>query len=125
MRNQRRIYQEQLANDWPNLTRYREADQKVPSLEEGKDRVVFIGDSITDIWAQDPAAFFPGKDYIGRGIGCQTTPQMVLRFQQDVIGLRPAAMAINGGTKRHCRKYRPFNIENDRGQPEVDDRVGS
>ena len=96
--NQRRIYQEQLANDWPNLARYHEANQNLPSSEKGKYRVVFMGDSITDIWAQDSASFFPGKDYIGRGIGGQTTPQMVLRFQQDVIALKPAVVVINGGT---------------------------
>jgi enterochelin esterase-like enzyme len=96
--NQRRIYQEQLANDWPNLARYHEANQNLSSLVKRKYRVVFMGDSITDIWAQDSATFFPGKDYIGRGIGGQITPQMVLRFQQDVIALKPAVVVINGGT---------------------------
>ena len=109
--NQRRIYQEQLANDWPNLARYREANQNVPPLEQGKFRVVFMGDSITENWAQDATSFFPGKGYIGRGIGGQTTPQMVLRFQQDVIALRPAVVVINGGTNDIAGNTGPSTLE--------------
>jgi lysophospholipase L1-like esterase len=86
--------QEQVRNDWPNLARYREANSKL----DGPVKVVFMGDSITELWAQVQAAFFPGKSYIGRGIGGQTTPQMVLRFQQDVVDLKPQVVVINGGT---------------------------
>ena len=85
---------EQVRNDWPNLARYRDANAKIAAPVE----VVFMGDSITELWAQDEANFFPGKGYIGRGIGGQTTPQMLLRFQQDVVDLKPRVVVINGGT---------------------------
>lgn len=88
--------EKQLRTDWANLGRYRAADESLAPASAT--RVVFIGDSITDNWAQKPEQFFPGKDYIGRGIGGQTTPQMLLRFQQDVINLKPSVVVINGGT---------------------------
>jgi len=84
--------------DWPALGRYRDADAQLAPPAANEDRVVFMGDSITDNWAKDPATFFPGKPYIGRGIGGQTTPQMVVRFQQDVIALHPKAVIILAGT---------------------------
>jgi len=86
----------QLRVDWANLGRYKVANEQLPP-PRGL-RVVFIGDSITDIWAQNKEQFFPGKDYIGRGIGGQTTPQMLVRFQQDVVHLKPSVVVINGGT---------------------------
>jgi lysophospholipase L1-like esterase len=90
-----RARQEKMANDWANLNRYKEANATVVQPV----KVVFMGDSITELWAQDPKVFFPGKvDYIGRGIGGQTTPQMLLRFQQDVVDLKPQVVVINGGT---------------------------
>src|SRR2546428_1050780 len=69
--------------DWPQLNRYKEANAKVPAPEKGESRVVFMGDSITDIWKLDE--YFPGKPYINRGISGQTTPQMLIRFRHDVI----------------------------------------
>lgn len=83
--------------DWPNLQRYRAADAALPPPARGEKRVVFIGDSITDVWTKFFDAQFPGKPYINRGIDAQTTPQMLLRFRQDVIALRPAAVVILGG----------------------------
>src|SRR5207248_136009 len=80
--------QEQLANDWPNLARYREANRALPPAGDGETRVVFMGDSITELWARDPGNFLATKGYIGRGIGGQTTPQMLIRFQQDVVELK-------------------------------------
>jgi lysophospholipase L1-like esterase len=80
--------------DWPNLTRYREANHTVGPVD-----VVFMGDSITDAWVQPRfGGFFPGKRYAGRGISGQTTPQMVLRFRQDVLNLKPKAVVILAGT---------------------------
>ena len=60
--------------------------------------MVFYGDSITDAWARHTDWFFPGKGYIGRGISGQTTPQMLVRFQQDVVHLKPAVVLILAGT---------------------------
>ena len=62
----------------------------------GENRVVFFGDSITDIWKLED--YFPGKPYLNRGIGGQTTPQMLVRFRQDVIDLHPKAVVILAGT---------------------------
>ena len=85
-------------NDWPQLGRYREADAALPAVSAGENRVVFYGDSITDAWAKKPEEFFPGKPYVGRGISGQTTPQMLVRFQQDAVHLKPAVVVILAGT---------------------------
>jgi lysophospholipase L1-like esterase len=74
---------------------YAAADKALPPPRRGEKRVVFMGDSITDLW--DLTKFFPGKPYINRGIGGQVTAQMVLRFHQDVIELKPAAVVILAG----------------------------
>jgi lysophospholipase L1-like esterase len=89
----------QLKEDWPWLGRFKEADMKLAPPASGENRVVFMGDSITEGWRiEGPDGFFPGKPYINRGISGQTTPQMVLRFRQDVIDLKPKAVVILGGT---------------------------
>lgn len=86
-------------NDWPQLARYREANAKVSPLSKNEMRVVFIGDSITDQWDDDgKGGFFPGKPYHNRGIGGQTTPQMLIRFRPDVIALQPKVVVILAGT---------------------------
>jgi len=85
-------------NDWPQLDRYRAANAALPASAAGEKRVVFYGDSITDAWARKPEQFFPGKPYVGRGISGQTTPQMLVRFQQDVVHLKPAVVVILAGT---------------------------
>ena len=84
---------------------YATADKALPPPAPGEKRVVFIGDSITDLWNLGHS--FPGKPYVNRGIGGQVTAQMVVRFQQDVIALKPAAVVIlagindlNGGLQR-------------------------
>ena len=80
--------------DWANLGRYREANRTVAGAD-----VVFIGDSITDAWQQPRfGGFFPGKNYVDRGISAQTTPQMLIRFRPDVIALKPRAVVILAGT---------------------------
>ncbi len=84
--------------DWGSLERYREANQRLGPPEEGEMRVVFYGNSITDAWATHFAEMFPGKPYVGRGISGQTTPQMLVRFRQDVISLRPTVVVILAGT---------------------------
>lgn len=85
-------------NDWAQLSRYRDANAALPPVAPGEKRVVFYGDSITDAWARNPEEFFPGKGYIGRGISGQTTPQMLVRFQQDVVHLKPAVVVVLAGT---------------------------
>ena len=82
--------------DWAQLGRYRAADAALPAEEKG--RVVFYGDSITDAWGRSVGTFFPGKPYVNRGISGQTTPQMLVRFRQDVVDLHPEAVVILAGT---------------------------
>jgi hypothetical protein len=86
---------EQLA-DWNQLGRYARANQELMAQPVPRDRVVFMGDSITDGW--NLATGFPGKPYVNRGIGGQTTAQMLVRFYPDVIALKPAAVVIFAGT---------------------------
>jgi lysophospholipase L1-like esterase len=82
------------ANDWAWLCRFRDANA---AAEQGAPRVVFIGDSITERWGRSDPAFFAGG-HANRGIGGQTTPQMLLRFWQDVVALHPKAVHIMAGT---------------------------
>ncbi len=82
--------------DWAGLGHYTAENATLPKDTTG--RVVFYGDSITDSWGRSLGTFFPGKPYINRGISGQTTPQMVVRFRQDVVNLHPAAVVILAGT---------------------------
>ena len=85
--------------DFAQLERYRADDERLASAEAKTARVVFLGDSITDNWFGAPGPHFSaGRETINRGISGQTTSQMLLRFRQDVINLRPAAVLILGGT---------------------------
>ena len=89
-------YEQQLKEDWPWLGKFRDADAALPPPAPNENRVVFMGDSITEGWHLDVS--FLGKPYINRGISGQTTPQMVLRFRQDVIDLQPKVVIILAGT---------------------------
>ena len=105
-------HQEQLRTDWPWLARFKEADLKVPSPAPGENRVVFMGDSITEGWHFDkPEGSFPDKPYINRGISGQTSPQMVLRFRQDVIELQPKVVVILTGTNDIAGNTGPMTLE--------------
>ena len=83
--------------DWPNMA-YFDAQNKEVSLEKKEGRVVFMGNSITQGWSQYMPEMFDNQNYINRGIGGQTTPQMLLRFRQDVIALQPKIVVILAGT---------------------------
>jgi lysophospholipase L1-like esterase len=83
-------------NDFGQLARYREANAALAPPAVGENRVVFIGDSITDYWKLPD--YFPGKPYINRGIDGQTTPEMLVRFRQDVIALQPKVLVVLAGT---------------------------
>ncbi len=99
-------------NDWPALARYREDNKKVQPPAKNEARVVFMGDSITDGW-DNPGngGFFPGKPYYDRGISGQTTPQMLIRFQPDVIALKPRVVLILAGTNDIAGNTGPMTIE--------------
>jgi lysophospholipase L1-like esterase len=96
-------------DDYGQLARYREANEKLGPPAPGENRVVFFGDSITDIWHLDE--YFPGKPYINRGIGGQTTPQMLVRFRQDVIDLHPKVVVILAGTNDIAGNTGPMRLE--------------
>ncbi|HVX38606.1 MAG TPA: SGNH/GDSL hydrolase family protein [Gemmatimonadaceae bacterium] len=89
---------QQASGDWANLARYRDANAQLGAPAPGENRVVFMGNSITEAWAPLFPAEFAGKPYIGRGISGQTTPQMLVRFRQDVVDLHPKVVVILGGT---------------------------
>jgi lysophospholipase L1-like esterase len=108
---QRRAQQEQLANDWANLARYRDANRDLPPAVDSQPRVVFMGDSITELWDRDSGKFFASQGYIGRGISGQTTPQMLIRFQQDVVALKPKVVVINAGTNDIAGNTGPSTLE--------------
>jgi lysophospholipase L1-like esterase len=96
--------------DWPQLSRYREADAALAAPAKDEARVVFMGDSITDIWNHIPAGFFPGKPYVNRGIGGQTTPQMLIRFRPDVLALQPRVVVILAGTNDIAGNTGPMTL---------------
>ena len=98
-----------LRDDFGELARYRDANAALKPSAPGENRVVFFGDSITDIWHLDE--YFPGKPYVNRGIGGQTTPQMLLRFHQDVIDLHPKVVVILAGTNDIAGNTGPMRLE--------------
>ena len=104
-----RAEDERLRTDWAGLGRYRAANAALPAAAEG--RVVFMGNSITDAWARWFPAMFPGKPYVGRGISGQTTPQMLVRFRQDVVALRPAVVVLLAGTNDIAGNTGPSTLE--------------
>ena len=87
-----------LLSDWGGLTRYGSENAELAPPAPGVDRVVFLGDEITEMWGGGKAKFFPGKPYLNRGISHQTTPQMLVRFRQDVISLKPKVVVIQAGS---------------------------
>src|SRR5206468_970334 len=98
--------------DWPNLARYREANASLTAPAKDEQRVVFMGDSITDMWALPRfGGFFPGKPYINRGISGQTTPQMLVRFRPDAIALQPKVVVILAGTNDLAGNTGPMTVE--------------
>jgi len=108
----RSTMQAQVPNpDWANLARYRADNARVGVAKPGELRVVFMGNSITEGWAPHFTVMFSGKPYIGRGISGQTTPQMLVRFRQDVVALAPAVVVILGGTNDIAGNTGPSSLE--------------
>jgi lysophospholipase L1-like esterase len=98
-------------DDWPQLGRYRDANKALAPAVPGEDRVVFYGASMTEFWGRNGSAFFPGKPYVNRGISGQTTAQMVVRFRQDVVNLRPKVVVILAGTNDVAGNTGPMTPE--------------
>lgn len=100
-----------LRNDWAWLKRFQMENKEIGLPKSGEKRVVFMGNSITEGWAQADPGFFANKPYINRGIGGQTTPQMLVRFRQDVIQLKPAVVVILAGTNDIAGNTGPSTLE--------------
>lgn len=96
-------------NDFGELSRYRDENAALPPPAPGENRVVFFGDSITDMWRLDES--FPAEPYINRGIGGQTTPQMLVRFREDVINLQPKVVVILAGTNDIAGNTGPMSLD--------------
>ncbi len=99
------------AQDWANLNRFQEENKKLPAPNPKENRVVFMGNSITEGWVELNPDFFKVNPYIGRGISGQTTPQMLLRFRQDVIDLQPKVVVILAGTNDIAGNTGPSTLE--------------
>ena len=99
------------AQDWPELNRFRKQNKTVGLPAQGEQRIVFMGNSITEGWPNKDPEFFKNPNYINRGIGGQTTPQMLLRFRADVIDLQPKVVVILAGTNDIAGNTGPMTLE--------------
>ena len=97
--------------DWANLKQFQKANKDLAKSEIEDDRVVFMGNSITIGWLNARPSFFKGKSFVNRGISGQTTPQMLIRFRQDVINLKPKVVVILAGTNDIAGNTGPSTIE--------------
>ena len=106
-----------------NIKRYEAANQEVPAKQKKEKRVVFIGNSITEGWYKAHPDWFKANNYFGRGIGGQTSPQMLLRFHADVVALQPDVVVINAGTNdiaENTGTYHPsFTLSNIKAMAEI------
>ncbi len=103
--------QAQQNDDWPNLKKYREANAKLSAPASNEQRVVFMGNSITEGWINQRPEFFNGRPYINRGIGGQTTPQMLIRFRADVVALKPKVVVLLCGINDIAGNTGPSTLE--------------
>ena len=104
-----RLSHDNMRTDWPWFGRYKQADLDLGQPKHGEARVVFMGASITELWKL--VEYFPGKSYINRGISGQASPQMLLRFRQDVIDLQPKAVVIMMGVNDIAGNTGPITMK--------------
>jgi len=108
----RKVMDDRLRKDWANLNKYSADNSNLPSIASGEKRVVFMGNSITEYWTTVNKDFFAkNKSFIGRGISGQTTPQMLVRFRNDVINLNPSVVVILAGTNDIAGNTGPATLE--------------
>jgi lysophospholipase L1-like esterase len=109
-------HDQQMLVDFGGLNHFKEDDVKLGAPAPGEDRVVFMGDSITEAWKfTGPTGSFNDKPYVNRGISGQTTPQMLVRFRQDVIDLKPKVVVILAGTNDIAGNTGPMTLEQTEG----------
>lgn len=99
------------AQDWANLNQFKAENNSIELPKDNENRVVFMGNSITQGWSDFAPEFFANRPYIERGISGQTTPQMLLRFRQDVINLKPKVVVILAGTNDIAGNTGPMTLE--------------
>jgi lysophospholipase L1-like esterase len=105
-------HDDQVLHDFGWLAKFKEADLALAAPAAGENRVVFMGDSITEGWHFTGAeGWFNGKPYVNRGISGQTSPQMLVRFRQDVIALQPKVVVILAGTNDIAGNTGPMTLE--------------
>jgi len=97
--------------DWANIARFKDENAKLTPPASGENRIVFMGNSITEGWIRTCPDYFAGKPYVNRGISGQTTPQMLVRFRADVINLKPALVLILAGTNDIAGNTGPSTLE--------------
>lgn len=100
-----------IAQDWPNLAKYKEANAQLKPPSSKEIRIVFMGNSITEGWSQEALDFFDNPSYINRGISGQTTPQMLIRLRPDVIDLEPKVVVILAGINDIAMNTGPTTIK--------------
>ncbi len=96
-------------SDFGFLNRYKEENKTLPVLTKRETRVVFLGNSITEGWVKADSNFFINNNYVGRGISGQTTPQMLLRFRQDVLDLKPKVLVLSAGINDIAENTGPYD----------------
>lgn len=99
------------AQDWANLKYYQKENNSLKTPVPNENRIVFMGNSITESWSAHHPEFFKNKPYINRGIGGQTTPQMLIRFKQDVVDLKPKVVVICAGTNDIAGNTGPSSLQ--------------
>lgn len=102
---------ERLRTDWADLRRYADDNARLGAPAPGEQRVVFMGNSITELWQTLDSSFFVGRPWVNRGISGQTTPQMLVRFRQDVIDLHPSVVVILGGVNDIAENTGPTTLD--------------
>jgi lysophospholipase L1-like esterase len=100
------------AQDFAQLNYYAAENATLSTPNKGEDRIVFIGNSITEQWKKKDSIFFTNKNYINRGISGQTSSQMLIRFRQDVISLKPKVVIIAAGINDIAENTGPITLEN-------------
>ncbi|WP_224019024.1 SGNH/GDSL hydrolase family protein [Ferruginibacter albus] len=99
------------SEDWPNLRKYADSNKLLPAKTIGEKRIVFMGNSITEFWKQIDSSFFANKSFVNRGISGQTSSQMLLRFRQDVIDIKPDVVVILAGINDIAENTGPISLE--------------
>jgi lysophospholipase L1-like esterase len=107
---QRQEAEEAFHKDWANLKKYDDDNSKLKAAAPDPKRVVFMGNSITEFWKWNDSSYFAGN-YVNRGISGQTTPQMLVRFREDVINLKPTMVVILAGINDIAENNGPNKLE--------------